>query len=397
VDALGQRPLVTIADRAGRTADTVEADSPSLLRWSPDQHAILVPLLTGATDPAPAARILRIAVDQRTGRTGRRDTILVAAGMRSQVSYDYSADGRALVYAAQRPGPFKVRLWTRDANGGAQRDTTILTTADPARVVILPEGDRVLLRQRLPGAERQWQWSIGRFGMMPEEFRPVTSPLPKAYQQIASDRSALYLLEWDTTTATRIRRFPLEGGVSRVVASRLPAVTALAPGPAGSILVVLRDGAELRLLDSLGNERWRDTLPDSLGRVATMFPIADGTGWVGIAQPLDLSTGPDGNVRVPILRLAAADGRVSKAMELHVLSIQQYAISPDNVLHLAYSTAQEQAFIRYRVPITGGRPVREGRTPPGGCSVSRDARHWACVESDQLSDIFLVHDLPGLH
>ena len=395
-DALGQRQLVTIADRRGRTTDTLEADSPHLLRWSPDQRALLVPLRTDQREGTPAARMLRIAIDQRTGRAGRSDTITVAVGMESRVSYDYSADGRALAYAGVRPGPSRVRLWTRGATGAPIRDTLVLTTPDPVRAVVVPDGDRVLLRRRLPGAARQWQWSIGPFGARPDRFVAVTPPLPDAYDAIAVDRAALYLLRWDTTTATRIIRYPLAGGAPRMIATGLDAVTALALGPAGSVLVVLEGGAELRLLDSLGQERWRATIADSLGRVASLLPIPDGGGWVGFAQPLDLMTGPDGNIPVPLLRVSAADGRIQKVADFRGISLAHLAVSADGQLHFAMSTARDQVFTRYRVPIAGGRPVKEGSVPPGSCTVSREARSWACVESDQLSDIFLVRDLPGL-
>jgi serine/threonine protein kinase len=390
-DALWMTRLVAIHGVDGKVVDTRSVPDPNLMRWSRDGRALLCIL----TDPrgGRGARVLRLPVDPRTGKFGLADTLLLGHGVDAATSFDFTPDGRTLVYAGRRGGPTRVVALAEGAPGSRP----LATSSTDLGAEITPDGRQVLIRQRVPGLEpARWRWGIFPFEGRASDARVVTPPLASNYSATAVDDRHLFLLAYDSSAGTSIVAYDLQSGEARIRARGLPAVSGLALGPAAAILVLTDEGAALRWIDSTGATRWVRPIPDSLGRLVAVVADPDGRGLLAMGQPTGIEPGDDGLLPVSVVAISADSGKLSRAGIVRATLFAVLGRSPDGWLHLGLSTTADLRMARYRWRPGIAAPIPERGPVPSGCAADAAVRRFICVEQETLTDIFLLKGLDGI-
>ena len=388
--------VVTITDRAGRTVDSIAVSSPNLVRWTPDQRALLVPVRGTEQRPNSGGRMLRIAVDPSTGHPGRRDTVVVAPGLAPEIVYDLTPDGRSLAYSATHIGGSTLTSRTRGDRGTGR---LIASSSFGIEARVTPDGTRILYSSVLPGGQTpRYQWFVTAADGSTGQGRPATPPLIQSFgAKVVTDR-ALELLSYDSTSGTSIVRYDLSTGAERTVARGLGSIARLYAAPAGGVVAIERGDTLARLIDSLGQVRWTMTLPDSLGRLLYFLLSPDQRDFMMIGFPRGNTADPSGNYDIPLLRVAAATGAWRFAGWIRVNSFLPYAWSKDGWIYLDAAMGADTKGALYRLRPAGGPFQRVGPTMGDDCyRASADLRRWACIKVEALTDVYLIRDLPGLH
>ena len=388
--------LVTLNDRTGRTIDSVDVAQPNLVRWAPDQKALLVPVRGTTQQPNSGGRMLRIAIDPSTGHPGRRDTVVVAPGLAPEIVYDLTPDGRSLAYSATHIGGSTLTSRTR---GDAGTGRLIASSSFGIDARVTPDGTRIVYSSILPGgpAPRD-QWFVTAADGRTGQGRAVTPPLAQSFgAKLVTDR-ALELLAYDSSSGTSIIRYDLATGQERIVAHGLGPIARLFAAPAGGVVAIERGDTQARLIDSLGAVRWTLTLPDSLGRLLHFLLSPDQREFAMIGFPRGTTADSSGNYDIPLLRVTAATGAWRSVGWIRVNSFLPYAWSRDGWIYLDAAIGSDPEGALYRLRPDGGPLQRVGPTMGDDCyRTSADLRRWACIKVEALTDVYLIRDLPGLH
>ena len=377
--------LITLHDRGGRRTDSLPTPYGNLFRWSVDARAILLPLFI---EERSEAALLRIAVDA-SGRFGRQDTLVIMPGASSSTVYDLSEDGRSLVYESNKAGESTV--WTATVGRTAQR--RVATSSQWMNALISRDGRRVFHSQISPvGDSLRVQWFVTPFDS--GASRPVTPPLADPFTYTADERGLFIGTPMHGGRARISVYDPLTGEAS-LFAERPASGFDIFPGTAGGLIEIDSSGDTVRLLDARGQEAWHTAIPDSLGRVPSIISSPDRSAFATITQPLSLEVGPDGNVGVALIELAAPTGTLKVVTRLRLVSFWPYAWSDDGGIYFGMATATDPTLRLYRIPATGGAPRRIGPIPVqnnGVCSLSGNARRWACTRQQWLTDLYLIRN-----
>jgi tRNA A-37 threonylcarbamoyl transferase component Bud32 len=385
------RGWISIHDRAGQRTDTTSAAAPNALRWSVDSRALLMPIhLRNGNESA----LIRIAVDPRTGKFGRRDTLALTQGTARGSLYDLSEDGHTLVFDASRRGESSV--WTFEQQGGKPVEgRQLASSSQPMGVWITRDGGRVLLSQATAaGGNLQYQWSIAPFkaGVL----APLTSPdSVETYANLDGSRFLTASRLPGPGDRTRIVARDLSGGAPRTVTEIAGKIIWFVPGPSGGLVLVNPSADTIRLLDSLGRQQWQIAVPDSVGTVGSLIPSPDRSEIVFLAQPYRLDVGADGNVGVPLIRASTRTGAWRLTTRVRVIYFRGYVWGDDGWIYAALGTAADPRSALYRFRPEGSQLARIGPIPfpdDGDCELSADARHWACARTESLSDLYLVRN-----
>ena len=395
-NSMGTEGAVTIHDRSGRQVDRLPALGTNYLRWAPGGRAILLPLYRSKTGASVPGSLLRIAVDPGNGRLGRIDTLTIAPDVSSSAVFDFSADGRSLVYAATRDGESSVS--TREARPGSQRvaSRTVATSSRRMGALIAPDGRRLFYSQQTSAADSVLiQWFVTPFDSSTP--RAVTPPLPRTVA-VTTDGQRLFLLTASGPGHGAIlASYDQSSGTRTTFAEVTDSESDVALGPSGGLALIRESGRVVRLVDKRGRELWRAVIPDSLGRVSDLLLSPDQSEFVAQTQPVSLKVGPDGNVEIVLFRMSAATGVVKGLVRLRVQQYWLLSWSPDGWLHLVMATAANQELRLYRLRPAGGSVQPEGALPPGSCQPSQDMKRWACVKTQSLSDIYLLRNFDKIH
>jgi hypothetical protein len=380
--------LITLHDRSGARTDSMLATQTWFLRWTAGERGILLPLTVEGSGSVSRVSMLRVAVDSKTGRFGKVDTLAVAAGVSTSSRFDLSADGRSLVYGAGRDG--ESVIWARSSLAGAVALTSRKVVSSSRRMdaVVSRDGRTILFsRATAVGDSLGVQWFAVPFDSGAE--RPVTPPMATPAAR-ATDGRRLLLAKPLAAGRTEIVSYAVESGRQAQVAVLPGEIRGIRPGPHGGVALVNVTGDSVRMLDSLGRVLWTTVVPDSLGRIDDLLPSPDGSEYLSIAQPVSLVIGADGNVVVSMVRLSATSGTLREVARLNLIEYDEYEWADDGWLHFKMARAGEPAMRHYRIPAGGGEARVVGDAPAGHCSPSGDVHRWVCASNQVLHDIFVL-------
>jgi hypothetical protein len=339
-----------------------------------------------------ASALLRITVDPRTEKFGRRDTIRLAPGTDQGSIYDLSEDGRTLVFDATRDGQSSV--WTFEQRGGSPiNGRQVATSTQRMSVALARVGNVVMVSQALlAGGTPQYEWSWAPFPS--GALTPFTPPDSLEIATALVDDSQL------------VRADPIAGqpGRARITSYQLdgkarPEITVegnnfdLRAGPERAFLLVSSHLDSLRLVDSLGSERWHLVVPDSLGRIGSLVVSPAQDSLLIMLQPYALKVDSDGNVPVPVLLVAARTGEWRLVTRMPLIYYRALVWSSDGWIYAALATTANPTTMLYRFRSDGSQMRRIGPVPfpdDGSCDLSQDVRRWACTRTEVLSDLYLV-------
>jgi eukaryotic-like serine/threonine-protein kinase len=376
--------VATVMDREGRAYDSLRSKGlfSNVIGLTRDGRLLLVQVWSQGPHDNFDVVAYRMSSTRRIDT--RPDTVL-----RQLHGEAWSAPNGALLLAA---GPVQRELWAMRRDGSASMHFTqrrVATATSELTGVVSPAGDRILIeRLELQGDKTRRQYSI-----MPLEGGPETS--------VATPTDALAAF-W-SPDGHEIITFRVEGDSLHLLATDLATGNArpfgtlwtgnMGSGPhllsGGGLVVSNRVPSGLRRFGVPG-------LPD------TVFGMAESPfGFVVAASPdgrdaARLGFAPD-NSEMVLDRISLLDGSATRLASVRAEGARQtYWLSDGSlVLQLVESSS---SLVWFRVPDTGGRPVRLGTPPhyPAEYSISLDGREVVASVRADLPDIYLIRNFQEL-
>jgi hypothetical protein len=384
--------LLSTHDRAGQLVDSVTGIGVNYFRWNATGTAVYLPLERRPGEQGSGS-LQRFAIDPRSGRFGRVDTIALAPGVTSSEVYDYAADGRDLVFQSTRPGESTVILFEGGTRGARAAERIVTRSTRTVSGGITPDGRHIFVRSELVrGTSVVHQWSVRPVDGVGD--RPLAPPAAMAFAYAIED-SAVLQVEYDTAEGSRVVHYPLAGS-PRVVASGLGPVADITPGPDRGVLVLAQGGDSLAHYTSTGGRLWQiaPTGPGEYIAAILTSPARDRV-VAFVLAPSELVT----DVSVATVRLVVIDTRTGEVVTRGRFEVGWFVPltwGADGQLHLAAAPAYGQQTRHVRVRPTGGPlellgPVDVPLDPSsrGWCTASNDLRRRVCNSTTILTDINL--------
>jgi len=326
--------------------------------------------------------VLGLRIDDRGRFATRLDTIL------RQLDGEFTVAANGALLTTFGPSEYEVWLLRRDASTSMRFTQRRLAAATvPMGGGISRDGARVVLWRRVIQGGK----ALTQVTMMPPDSGPeppLGPPLDLADFDLTSDGTGLLLAVRREDDSVDLRVRELSSGTVRPLASvSFRDVAALYPLPGGGVALSSVSGTTIRLVGIPGR---RDTV--------FAYPEAD-----GVLQSLDPS--PDGREAVTVgwdrngdsivvRRVSLIDGHAVQLAAFYADGSQRPYWLPGGTLLLQIRETAS-TWVWYRMPVTGGRPVRTG-TPPrsadGTFRLSSDGRRVLARVTINRPDVYVIRN-----
>jgi tRNA A-37 threonylcarbamoyl transferase component Bud32 len=371
---------VVVLDRKGHPVDSLRLPSPQrFAKVTTDGAALIVAVFnerTGTDD------LLGYPVDTRGHIDNRPDTVIRQLDLSGGA--EVSASGM-LVYGAGATD-FSVWALTRD-NPGAMRFRERRLAAGTANMLgtLSPHGDRVLLwREALVGDRLLTQLSVMPFDSGPETL--LGSPRDFIDKDWTQDgRLVLAGMRQGPDTVVLMELDP-SSGRSRPLATYPRAGYRFMESLPGGGYLLIASGRKFRAVGVSGVKDTTYQLPPEAGVILSVDPSPDGHAFVEVGWD---RTGDS----LLANRVSLVDGSVERlATFVGEDMLPPRWLADGNVVIAVLETARTLTW--YRIPATGGSPVRLGSPPrfPAQYRISQDGRRVLMILQDQKSDIYLMRN-----
>jgi len=376
----GRAMAAIITTRDGTAIDSITFGRTTIVNRidpAPDGRSLLVRI--GRGTGTGESDLLRYALD-RSGRiAGRPDTLarqlVVNAGWslgRSGVlAYGFGPTEYS-VWALRRGAPTSMQF--------AQRRMASSTALLGA--TLSPKGNQFLLWRPAPTGDGRQQMSVMPFDSGPEA--PVGAPVDMVDFDWSQDEASVLVTTRRGTDSLLISQVEVPSGrVRQLGMAASDQYIGLETAPGGGMVIRVSDQAFRRVgIAGLPDSTLR--LPDALGALQSFDPSPDGRAVVA------LSWDPPGD-SVLVHRVSMVDGSVTRLASFGAEGSQPPRwLSDGSLIVPILETSWTLAW--YRIPATGGTPVRLGSPPrfPANYRLSEDGRRVMARPEDRRTDIYLV-------
>lgn len=253
---------------------------------------------------------------------------------------------------------------------------------------ISPAGDRILLQRSVPQETR----TTNRFSVISfdgDQESPLSAPPDALAAFWRGDGKAVYLLRVEADSV-RLVEIELTTGRSKPFLAIPVVLMGGAPHvlPGGGVVLSAQPSGLLRLR-APGLPDTTFAVPEnSYGAVVAVSP--DGRDAVRLAMDAT-------NDSMIVSRISLVDGSARRLAAFHADGSEQtYWLSDGTILFQIRETNATLAW--YRLPSTGGTPVRLGMPPryPADYDMSRDGRHIVANVRDDQTDVYLIRNFGSL-
>ncbi len=347
--------------------------------WTPDGRAILVQVpragVTGEVD------LLRYRVSSRGRIAPDPDTLARQLPVSGYPGAGLSRTG-VLAYAS---GPAEFSVWAlRRAKATDMRFERRRLAASTGLIggTITPDGTQVILNRGAPGGDDRRQFSVMPFDSGPEQ--PIGPPVQLRDFDPTHDSKAILLATRRGADSVTLSRVALESGRSEPAGALGSNDFFNFEATQGGGLVITPTRESFRRIGIPGLPDSTFELPVEVGNIIRIDPSPDGRAFA--------STGFDQTGdRLVFHRISLVDGSVTLLAQFGPEDLADIAWLDDGTVVLGVQESDwTQAW--YRVPDTGGTPVRLGTAPWSQAyyRFSSDGLRVTARVFDRRTDIYIV-------